>query len=130
MQSGGGSKRRRGDDSVDICNQAESASAEGHKNPRQKTLISSVEKANDASPRTPSLSPQASPLFATQHALDSDADLRRLPEEGMAARHAKEIIVQAHELDFKPRLNTSSYVNVVRHSVTNTTVHGSPQRLG
>ena len=28
-----------------------------------------------------------------------------IPQGGMAARHAKEIIVQQHELDFKPRLS-------------------------
>eukprot|EP00590_Aulacoseira_subarctica_P008963 CAMPEP_0172437214 /NCGR_PEP_ID=MMETSP1064-20121228/72135_1 /TAXON_ID=202472 /ORGANISM="Aulacoseira subarctica , Strain CCAP 1002/5" /LENGTH=547 /DNA_ID=CAMNT_0013185665 /DNA_START=57 /DNA_END=1700 /DNA_ORIENTATION=+ len=37
-----------------------------------------------------------------------------IPECGAPARFAKEAIVQAHELDNKPRLNTSSYVNVVR----------------
>lgn len=36
-----------------------------------------------------------------------------VPEHGMAARHVKERIVQMHELDNRPRLNTSSYVNVV-----------------
>lgn len=36
-----------------------------------------------------------------------------IPEEGHSAQHVKEYILQEHELDFKPRLNTSSYVNVV-----------------
>jgi len=36
-----------------------------------------------------------------------------IPAHGMNAYHAKERIVQRHELDARPRLNTSSYVNVV-----------------
>lgn len=35
-----------------------------------------------------------------------------VPLQGMPARHAKERIVQLNQLDNKPRLNTSSYVNV------------------
>ncbi|KAL7573185.1 hypothetical protein ACA910_018845 [Epithemia clementina (nom. ined.)] len=36
-----------------------------------------------------------------------------IPMYGFPASHAKELIVQNHELDHRPRLNTSSYVNVV-----------------
>jgi glutamate decarboxylase len=36
-----------------------------------------------------------------------------MPQRGMAADHVKELIVQHAQLDFNPRLNTSSYVNVV-----------------
>ena len=36
-----------------------------------------------------------------------------IPDLGMSARHVKERIVQQNQLDNKPRLNTSSYVNVV-----------------
>mmetsp|Transcript_10810 Transcript_10810/g.15931 ORF Transcript_10810/g.15931 Transcript_10810/m.15931 type:complete len:328 (-) Transcript_10810:45-1028(-) len=36
-----------------------------------------------------------------------------IPQNGIGAEHAKEIIVENQQLDFKPRLNTSSYVNVV-----------------
>jgi len=36
-----------------------------------------------------------------------------IPEKGFPARHVKERIIQNHELDNRPRLNTSSYVNVV-----------------
>lgn len=36
-----------------------------------------------------------------------------MPLQGMTARHVKERIVQLNQLDNKPRLNTSSYVNVV-----------------
>lgn len=35
------------------------------------------------------------------------------PVRSHSAAHVREFIVQQHELDFKPRLNTSSYVNVV-----------------
>jgi len=38
---------------------------------------------------------------------------KKMPEEGMTARHAKTTILDQHTLDFKERLNTSSYVNVV-----------------
>jgi glutamate/tyrosine decarboxylase-like PLP-dependent enzyme len=37
----------------------------------------------------------------------------QIPERGLPARHVKERILQQHELDNKPRLNTSSYVYVV-----------------
>jgi len=36
-----------------------------------------------------------------------------IPDGGMAPRHVKELIIQNHLGDFTPRLNTSSYVNVV-----------------
>lgn len=36
-----------------------------------------------------------------------------IPEHGFNAAHVKDYILQEQELDFKPRLNTSSYVNVV-----------------
>ena len=36
-----------------------------------------------------------------------------IPEYGMPARYVKEVIEQIHLCDFRPRLNTSSYVNVV-----------------
>eukprot|EP00536_Pseudo-nitzschia_multiseries_P016492 jgi/Psemu1/263672/estExt_Genewise1Plus.C_11290003 len=36
-----------------------------------------------------------------------------IPEHGTAAAQCKEQLVQIHELDNRPRLNTSSYVNVV-----------------
>jgi hypothetical protein len=37
----------------------------------------------------------------------------RIPEHGTGAAQCKEQLVQIHELDNRPRLNTSSYVNVV-----------------
>ena len=37
-----------------------------------------------------------------------------VPKKGFPASHVKERIVQLHELDNKPRLNTSSYVNVIQ----------------
>lgn len=39
---------------------------------------------------------------------------RQMPLLGMSGDHVKERILQMHELDNRPRLNTSSYVNVVR----------------
>eukprot|EP00522_Entomoneis_paludosa_P011879 CAMPEP_0172439058 /NCGR_PEP_ID=MMETSP1065-20121228/169_1 /TAXON_ID=265537 /ORGANISM="Amphiprora paludosa, Strain CCMP125" /LENGTH=538 /DNA_ID=CAMNT_0013187685 /DNA_START=93 /DNA_END=1709 /DNA_ORIENTATION=- len=36
-----------------------------------------------------------------------------IPDHGFPAGHVKERIIQNHELDNRPRLNTSSYVNVV-----------------
>ena len=36
-----------------------------------------------------------------------------IPEHGTGAAQCKEQLVQIHELDNRPRLNTSSYVNVV-----------------
>lgn len=36
-----------------------------------------------------------------------------IPQHGSAASHCKEILEQIHQLDNRPRLNTSSYVNVV-----------------
>lgn len=36
-----------------------------------------------------------------------------IPTHGSDAVHCKEKLVQIHELDNRPRLNTSSYVNVV-----------------
>lgn len=36
-----------------------------------------------------------------------------IPTHGLDAVHCKEKLVQIHELDNRPRLNTSSYVNVV-----------------
>ncbi|KAK3262526.1 hypothetical protein CYMTET_28625 [Cymbomonas tetramitiformis] len=50
----------------------------------------------------------ASPLATLQHPRCST-----IPVHGSPAQHCAEIITQAEQLDFKPRLNTSSYVNVV-----------------
>jgi hypothetical protein len=36
-----------------------------------------------------------------------------IPEHGTGAAQCKEQLIQIHELDNRPRLNTSSYVNVV-----------------
>ncbi|MCE2425034.1 MAG: hypothetical protein J4F45_08030 [Pseudomonadales bacterium] len=38
--------------------------------------------------------------------------LRRMPEQGLDGRAARQIVENAHALDFDHRLNTSSYVNV------------------
>mmetsp|Transcript_20554 Transcript_20554/g.56738 ORF Transcript_20554/g.56738 Transcript_20554/m.56738 type:complete len:547 (-) Transcript_20554:863-2503(-) len=38
---------------------------------------------------------------------------KSIPDRGFPANHVKERIIQNHELDNRPRLNTSSYVNVV-----------------
>eukprot|EP00929_Paragymnodinium_shiwhaense_P053030 TRINITY_DN26554_c0_g1_i1.p1 TRINITY_DN26554_c0_g1~~TRINITY_DN26554_c0_g1_i1.p1 ORF type:complete len:530 (-),score=144.46 TRINITY_DN26554_c0_g1_i1:410-1999(-) len=37
----------------------------------------------------------------------------RLPAEGRTARHAERFVKDIHEMDFRHKLNTSSYVNVV-----------------
>eukprot|EP00567_Pseudictyota_dubia_P014191 CAMPEP_0197437360 /NCGR_PEP_ID=MMETSP1175-20131217/4615_1 /TAXON_ID=1003142 /ORGANISM="Triceratium dubium, Strain CCMP147" /LENGTH=587 /DNA_ID=CAMNT_0042966859 /DNA_START=92 /DNA_END=1855 /DNA_ORIENTATION=+ len=51
--------------------------------------------------------------YASHHAGFSSDEYATFPKDGMPARHVKEIIEQAHLCDFSPRLNTSSYVNVV-----------------
>jgi glutamate decarboxylase len=43
----------------------------------------------------------------------NDRSENDMPKSGMPADHVKELILQHQQLDFKPRLNTSSYVNVV-----------------
>eukprot|EP00542_Grammatophora_oceanica_P014532 CAMPEP_0194054236 /NCGR_PEP_ID=MMETSP0009_2-20130614/52765_1 /TAXON_ID=210454 /ORGANISM="Grammatophora oceanica, Strain CCMP 410" /LENGTH=128 /DNA_ID=CAMNT_0038702659 /DNA_START=109 /DNA_END=492 /DNA_ORIENTATION=- len=52
--------------------------------------------------------------FATKDCVKPQHLHSCFPVEGMPAGHAKERILQQHELDNKPRLNTSSYVNVVQ----------------
>ena len=51
--------------------------------------------------------------FASSHAALSRNAHGSIPQSGMPARHVKECIVQQNQLDNKPRLNTSSYVNVI-----------------
>jgi len=41
------------------------------------------------------------------------AGLGHIPQHGTAASQVKEQLVELHQLDTRPRLNTSSYVNVV-----------------
>ena len=38
---------------------------------------------------------------------------RGIPQQGLPAKFVSEKIENAHLMDFNPRLNTSSYVNVV-----------------
>lgn len=54
--------------------------------------------------------------YASKHALKklNKIGKKEIPLNGYSAAHIKEFIVQEAELDFKPRLNTSSYVNVVQ----------------
>ena len=47
---------------------------------------------------------------STECAIDS---FQGIPDHGFPASHVKERIIQSRELDNRPRLNTSSYVNVV-----------------
>jgi glutamate decarboxylase len=56
-----------------------------------------------------------STYFASPHAsaLSDDSQPEAIPERGIPPRHVAEIIDQLHSCDFNPRLNTSSYVNVV-----------------
>lgn len=51
--------------------------------------------------------------FSSSHALIPQEEHIQMPTHGMSARHVKERIVAMEQLDFKPGLNTSSYVNVV-----------------
>lgn len=54
------------------------------------------------------------PYYASEDALVSLEEKKNVfPAISRPAAHIKEMILQEHELDFKPRLNTSSYVNVV-----------------
>jgi glutamate decarboxylase len=53
----------------------------------------------------------ASNYTSELHYFDHEGE--HLPLRGMSARHVRERIIQLNQLDNKPRLNTSSYVNVV-----------------
>jgi len=66
--------------------------------------------------RVATLSAASTTYYASQFAsrtLAIGAGGATLPETGLPAAHVKEFIVQNACLDFNPRLNTSSYVNVV-----------------
>lgn len=52
-------------------------------------------------------------FYASDRAIISSETYDTLPTNGMTARHVKEILTQASQCNFSPRLNTSSYVNVV-----------------
>lgn len=52
-------------------------------------------------------------FYASKHAQITRKNFTDIPDEGMPARYVKEMIEQLHLCDFRPRLNTSSYVNVV-----------------
>lgn len=55
-----------------------------------------------------------STLYSSSESLHCSANMRSsIPNHGMNPRHVKETIISLHDLDFAPRLNTSSYVNVV-----------------
>jgi len=53
------------------------------------------------------------PYFASSHALIPLEDHNAMPTHGMSARHVKSRIEAMESLDFKPTLNTSTYVTVV-----------------
>ena len=55
-----------------------------------------------------------SDYYASDDAVHPDLLHNCIPTNGMPARHIKERITQHRELDNRPRLNTSSYVNVVQ----------------
>jgi glutamate decarboxylase len=53
-------------------------------------------------------------FYASKHAAEADFEGNvSMPKEGWNGRHVMRHIKDIHELDFKERLNTSSYVNVV-----------------
>lgn len=52
-------------------------------------------------------------FYASHHSQRTKKDIKDIPEHGLPARYVKEVIEQLHLCDFRPRLNTSSYVNVV-----------------
>jgi len=54
------------------------------------------------------------PYVASDDIVKSQMLHECIPEQGCSARHVAERILQYSELDNRPRLNTSSYVNVVR----------------
>jgi glutamate decarboxylase len=56
---------------------------------------------------------EASTLYSSRHALATVSYSGCIPQDGLAASHVAEMITQYHSCDFNPRLNTSSYVNVV-----------------
>jgi glutamate decarboxylase len=62
------------------------------------------------------LKDESTTYYASKHAqavgINDHSDFE-MPKSGMSADHVKELILQHQQLDFKPRLNTSSYVNVV-----------------
>lgn len=51
--------------------------------------------------------------YASKHSQLTKSSVRDIPEYGAPASFVKERIEQLHLCDFRPRLNTSSYVNVV-----------------
>lgn len=55
-----------------------------------------------------------SDYYASNDVVHADLLHNCIPARGMPARHIKERITQHRELDNRPRLNTSSYVNVVQ----------------
>ena len=57
---------------------------------------------------------QLASYFASKDVLQGlEEHKNTFPVRSHAASHVRDFLVQQHELDFKPRLNTSSYVNVV-----------------
>ena len=52
-------------------------------------------------------------FYASPSAGLTSTDMKSIPDVGMPAKHVKELIDTIHLCDFQPRLNTSSYVNVV-----------------
>ena len=52
-------------------------------------------------------------FYASPYSRVRTDQLHDIPTHGMSARFAKQVIEDLHLCDFRPRLNTSSYVNVV-----------------
>jgi glutamate decarboxylase len=60
-----------------------------------------------------SMSDDQRQYYSSRHAMLPRNTHCGIPQTGMSARHVKERITQQNQLDNRPRLNTSSYVNVV-----------------
>lgn len=67
------------------------------------SLLAKIEQLQDA----------VRPYYASSFSIESPYDSETFPARGIPASFAQEYIRQAHSLDNKPTLNTSSYVNVV-----------------
>jgi len=57
--------------------------------------------------------PEATPTFFSSFRASEMPVFNHIPDEGAPDAHVEEMVSQVEQLDFKPRLNTSSYVNVV-----------------
>lgn len=80
---------------------------------KDATIASLKEQLSGLTSKLGSVYDHSTTYYASSLSQLKEGDFRKMMHTGMPATHAKEKIVQAEQLDFKPRLNTSSYVNCV-----------------